>query len=43
MIRAVLFDLHGTLAYVENPVSEMRENFIFCLTYVWMDNPSKLR
>jgi len=22
MIRAVLFDLHGTLAYVENPVSD---------------------
>ena len=34
MIRAVLFDLHGTLAYVENPVSDFEiSDYLFSRGY----------
>jgi putative hydrolase of the HAD superfamily len=34
MMKAVLFDLHGTLAYIENPVSDVRlSDFLFSRGY----------
>jgi len=34
MIRAVLFDLHGILAYVENPVSDFEiSDYLFSRGY----------